>query len=258
MMPYETQQEQVTIPVSEDGTQIDAYLVRPQQPGRYPAVIVGMELFGVNPHIRDIAARLARLGYVAIAPNFYHRSLPGGFLPFGAEGRDQGFEHLHQLRRTTVIADLRAVMAFLQSRQDVSGRTGILGFSMGGHIAYLAATQFDIAACACFYGGWITNTDIELGRPEPTITLTPGIAQHGGRLVYFAGALDHAVTREQRELLAGALEDAHVRHEMVLYPDAQHGFFCEQRETFHEASRDDAWQRVQALFAEELHEPGPA
>ncbi|SFA85778.1 carboxymethylenebutenolidase [Collimonas sp. OK607] len=253
-MSCEILQEQVAIPVPEDGSIIDAYVARPEQPGKYPAVIVGMELYGVNAEIRDAARRVAELGYVAIAPNFYHRTLPNDSLPFGAEGRDRGFEHLHHLSRPTVIADVRAVINFIHARQDVSERTGFLGFSMGGHIAYLAATQFDIAACACFYGGWLVNTDIELSRPEPTASLTAGIAKHGGRLIYFVGELDHAVTREQREQLAAALEDAHVRHEMVVYPDTGHSFFGETRDTFHRVSRDDAWKRVQALFAEELYQ----
>lgn len=245
-------EEHIDIPVAEDGSSIDAYLARPEGEGRYPAVIVGMELFGVNEHLCDVTRRVARLGYVAIAPNFYHRTLPKASLPFGEAGRAQGFEHLNALQRDTALHDVRAVLGFLHRNDHVAGPTGFLGFSMGGHIAYLAATQFDIAASAVFYGGWLANTDIALSRPEPTLALTAGIARHGGKLVYFAGGKDHAVTAEQRAQIAEALKAAHVRHELVVYPEAQHGFFCELRETFDEAARDDAWARVQALLKQEL------
>ena len=69
---------------------------------------------------------------------------------------------MKQLRRPEVLADLRAVIEYLGTRSDTTSRTGIIGFSLGGYIAYLAATQFYLPAAAAFYGGWITNTDILL------------------------------------------------------------------------------------------------
>lgn len=166
-MAYDITQQHLTIPVAADDSLLDAYMARPAGPGRFPAVIVGMELYGVNEDIRDITDRVARLGYVAIAPNFYHRTLPGAALPYGAAGRDQGFVHLHQLRRETTLADVRAVLDFLHADPAIAARCGFLGFSMGGHIAYLAATQCDIAACACFYGGWLVNTTSRSASRKP-------------------------------------------------------------------------------------------
>jgi dienelactone hydrolase len=73
----------------------------------------------------------------------------------------------------------------------IAAKTGFPGFRMGGHIAYFAATQLTIAANACFYGGLLANTGIPLSQPEPTVTLTPGIAQHGGKLMYFTEDKTH-------------------------------------------------------------------
>jgi len=82
--------------------------------------------------------------------------------------------------------------------------------------------------------------------------LTSGIAKNGGRLLFFVGEKDFLITAQQRDEIAHALRDSNVRHEMIVYPDVQHGFFCDERDTFDEASRDDAWQRTLKLFASEL------
>jgi hypothetical protein len=84
-----------------------------------------------------------------------------------------------------VLADVRAAMGYLRSHS--AARIGMVGFSLGGHIAYLAATQLDLAATAVFYGGWIVTGDIPLSQPEPMLSLTPGIA---GRLLFLIGAGD--------------------------------------------------------------------
>jgi carboxymethylenebutenolidase len=164
-MPNTLIREQLTINLPGEPTSLDAYTVRPSGNTPCPTVIVAMELFGLNDHVRDISDRLAAQGYAVIAPNFYHRTLPAASLPFGEEGRQEGFVHLRKLTREQVLADVAAVLRVIESRPDASGRVGVLGFSMGGHIAYLTATQFPVAACACFYGGWIANTDIPMSQP---------------------------------------------------------------------------------------------
>lgn len=246
-------QERVSIPADNGQSSMEAYLAYPSASGQYPAVIIGMEIFGITDHIQDITNRVAKLGYVAIALDFYHRTEAGVNLPYNQEGRTKGLELMHKLKRSEVVQDVKNAIDFLCSRKDVTGKIGFLGFSIGGHIGYLAATQLDINATACFYAGWLTNTDIELSRPEPTITLTDGISKHNGRIVYFVGDQDSLVTAEQLKTMGKALETANVKHEIIIYPGTKHGFFCDQRiETFNESSRNDAWERVRALFASEL------
>lgn len=250
-MAAEIVRERVIVPV--DGhPPMRAYLAHPSAPGPYAAVIIGMELFGVTPHIRKVVDRLAERGYLVLAPDFYHRIESGAELTYDPAGRTRGFELLHQVSRGDALHDVQAAMHFLRRRPEFRGRIGFLGFSVGGHIGYLAATQLDLAACALFYAGWLPTREIPLSQPEPTLTLTPGIAHTGARIMYFVGAQDFLVTAVQREQIARALEDAHVRHAMVVYPHAQHGFFCDERDTFDPASRDDAWERTLTLFASEL------
>lgn len=122
----------------------------------------------------------------------------------------------------------------------------MVGLSLGGHVAYLAATELDLAAVAVLYGGWIPGTDIPLSQPEPTLSGTPRI---NGRMLLLVGEHDHVVPSEDRLATAGALRAAGVRHELVEYPGAQHGFLCERRDSYDRESADDAWHRIEELLA---------
>ena len=158
---------------------------------------------------------------------------------------------LDTLDRSNVVADVAAAMAYL--RTDLSEAEGIdrismLGFSVGGHIAYLAATQLDLAGTAVLYGGWLASTAIGLSRPEPTLSLTPGIAEHGGTILYLVGNEDAVISATDRAAIIEALTEAGVPHELVSYPDTAHAFFWEGADSFNAAARDDAWQRVLAFL----------
>lgn len=157
-----------------------------------------------------------------------------------------------QLTRDQAVQDVRATISHLTARDDTAPKTAMVGFSLGGHIAYLAATQLDLAATAVLYGGWIPTRDILSSQPEPTLTLTPGIADRGGRLLFLVGDEDQLIPPDQRRELQDALTAARVRHEFVVYPHTPHAFFWEDAATFRQASRDDAWRRVQDLLRAEL------
>ncbi|MFO0575038.1 MAG: dienelactone hydrolase family protein [Polyangia bacterium] len=244
--------ERITVHPDDGSGPMGCYLARPEGGGRHPGVLLFMEIFGINSHIRDVAARIARLGYVVLAPDTFHRTGPGIELGYNPEGFSKGMPLLKQLKRDEVLSDLRAAYEALHSRADVTGPIGAIGFCIGGHLTYLAAASLPIQAAASFYGGGIAGWDIPLNQPAPTITLTPGIAKNDCRILCLFGEKDGMIPAAQRTAIATALTDAGARHEIVVYPDADHGFFCDQRGSFHAPSRDDAWQRVQALFAEEL------
>ncbi|MDQ3849179.1 MAG: dienelactone hydrolase family protein [Actinomycetota bacterium] len=231
----------------EEGTSMGAYVARPAGSGAWPAVIVAGELFGVSAHVRDVCERLATLGLVALAPDLYHRTAPGIELPHDPEGRARGFELLHRLTRAQALSDVRAAMDYL--RAAGSARVGMIGLSLGGHVAYLAATQLDLAAVAVVYGGWIPTTEIALSQPEPTLALTPGIT---ARVLVLVGDADHAIPPEHRRAIADALRASGVRHEVVEYPGASHGFLCDRRDTFEPTAAQDAWRRIEQLLVDEL------
>ncbi|WP_377272228.1 dienelactone hydrolase family protein [Peterkaempfera sp. SMS 1(5)a] len=238
------------IPV-DGSAPMDAYVSRPTAPGRYPRVLVGFEMFGVTPYIRDVADRLAESGHVAVVPDFHHRAAPGVQLTADDEGRRRGFELIGQLTRPGVLADLAAVIGWLDRQEYAGAGTAMVGLSLGGHISYYAATQLDLAATVVFYGGWLTGTDIPLSRPEPTVELSAGIREHNGRLLFLTGADDHLLDAAQREVIADRLTAAGVAHEMVVYP-APHGFFCHERDSYRPEAAEDAWRRTLELLAARL------
>lgn len=104
-MLTEILQERVIVPVSGQPP-MGAYLAHPSAPGRYPGVFIGMELFGVTRHIRNLADRLAQQGYLAMAPDFYHRLESGAELTYDQAGRTKGFQLLHRLSREDVLEDV--------------------------------------------------------------------------------------------------------------------------------------------------------
>jgi carboxymethylenebutenolidase len=231
------------IPVADSA--MSAYVARPAA-GTHSTVLVGFEMFGVTDYVRSVADRIAALGYTAVVPDFYHRSGRRIALPATAEGRTRGLELLSAVTRTGVSDDVAAVL------DAFPGPHGFVGLSVGGHLAYYAATQFPFAAVATFYPGWLTDGTIALGRPTPTLDLTPALAKHHTRLLFLVGDGDHLFTPDQRTEIAARLQADGVDHDFVVYPDTPHGFFCHERDTYRPAAADDAFARVTTLLADHL------
>ena len=239
--------ERVKVPVG--ALSMPAYLARPTAPGTYPAVLVFQEIFGVNHHIRAVADRVAAEGYVALAPEIFHRTAPGLELKYDADGLGRGIALMHPVTASEAMADASGALAYLKGRPEVGGRgVGAMGFCFGGHLTYLAACEIPIAAAASFYGGGIA-----IGAPgndgPPTIARTPKIK---GRVLCLFGENDGYIPKEQVAKIKEALTAAKVRSEVVVYPGVGHGFFCDERADFDAASADDAWRRVTSLFRETL------
>ncbi len=245
-MNVETEDIQIT---TTGGERMGGYLARPEGQGPWPGVIVWMEIFGVNDHIRDVTRRFAAEGYVALAPDFFHRTGPGIQLAYDESGFEEGFKHLNALDADQMIADAKDALAYLRSREDVKGeKIGVTGFCIGGHMAYLTACETDVAAAAAYYGGGIAAPQGPGGGPS-TLSRTPKIS---GRIVCYFGGQDTMIPQDQVDAIRKSLEDAGVDHEVHVYEDADHGFNCDQRATYHAASAADAWEKTKALFASAL------
>lgn len=235
--------------VSVDGKTMGAYMARPADGTPRPAVLVYMEIFGVNAHIRDVTDRVAREGYVALAPDFFHRTGPGVEYGYDQTGMTEGIKLLGQLKADEIVADGRAAMSFLKRQNFARGDTiGAMGFCVGGHVTYLTACELGIKAAASFYGGGIAGAQGFGGQPS-TIGRTSKI---GGKIICLYGAKDAHIPLTQVDAVRAELEKHKIRHEVVVYPNADHGFFCDQRASYDKASAEDAWSRVKTLFAEEL------
>ena len=240
--------QRVEIPL-EGGATMGGYLARPVDSQARAAVLVYMEIFGINSHIRDVTERVAREGYVALAPDYFHRTGPGVEYGYDDEGMAKGMQLLGGLKADEMIADANAAIAWLRGRSDVRGdRIGAMGFCVGGHMTYLSACECDVKAAASFYGGGVAAPEGP-GGASSTVARTAKIK---GRMLCLFGEKDGYIPLDQVETIKQALAKGGVRHDAVVYPGADHGFFCDQRDAYREDAASDAWTRVKQLFKEEL------
>lgn len=199
------------------------------------AVVVVQEAFGVNDHIRSVADRFADAGYLAAAPRLFHRS---GDPELGYEDMTEVMPYIMQLQADEIEADLEATYAHLAGLGFDHSRTAIVGFCMGGSISFVAGCYWKLGAAVTFYGGGITQS--RFGFPplfDLASTLqTPWLGLFGD----LDASIPTAEVQGLENVLAGVAPDT----EVVRYPDANHGFHCDARDSYHEASAKDGWQRT--------------
>lgn len=233
------QLKESTVTLQSSGTPMQAFLVEPAEAaGPAPAVIVAMEAFGVNSHIREVCRRLAREGYVVLAPDFYHRT--GEMLTYSYEDPNRR-EAFSALTNEGIEADIEAALKHLKGTAGVDGaRIGIVGFCVGGFMAFLAACRTDVATAVCFYGGGIVNPREGL-KLEPLLTEAANIKVP---VLMLFGEKDASIPMSDVEAIRGRLEMQPREHEVVVYPGAEHGFNCDERASFHPEASKDAWGRT--------------
>nr|WP_290227023.1 dienelactone hydrolase family protein [Trichocoleus desertorum] len=250
MAEQEIQTQQVEI--SSGDLAIAAYLAQPAATGPFPGIVVVQEIFGVNSHIRDVTERLAKQGYVAIAPALYQRQAPGFETGYTPEDIQVGREYKDKTKASELLGDIQAAINYLKSLPNVLGdHIGCIGFCFGGHVAYLAATLPDIKATASFYGAGIAT--MTPGGSLPTVSRTGEIQ---GSLYAFFGDQDASIPPEQVQKIEAALKLHQIPHQVFRYPEADHGFFCDQRASYNAEAAQDAWQKVLELFETTLKAAG--
>ncbi|MDJ0902945.1 MAG: dienelactone hydrolase family protein [Xenococcus sp. MO_188.B8] len=236
------------VKIKNQDLEIDAYLAIPSAEGTYPAIIVIQEIFGVNAHIRDLTERIAKQGYVAIAPAMYQRQAPGFETGYEPEDLEIGREYKNQTKATELLSDIEAAIDYLyQLPQVKTTGVGTVGFCFGGHVVYLAATLERIKATASFYGAGIVNWCP--GETEPTINRTKDIK---GTIYAFFGTADPLIPNEQVDLIANELAKQQIPHQIFRYPGANHGFLCDRRGSYNPEAAQDAWQKMLDLFNSKL------
>jgi carboxymethylenebutenolidase len=244
--------EWIEIPVEGASHPMKAFLAEPEKGGPWPAVLLGFEMFGVTGYLRAVAAQMAAAGYLTLVPDFYHWQSADGRateLTADAAGRARGLELVNGLRRDQVTADVKASVDALAARPDCTGQAAMVGLSVGGHIAFYAATQVPMAALVAFYPGWLTGGGIGLSQDAPLLASAPGLAALGTPALIMMGADDHLYAPGDIEAIESALKTAGVDHEVVVYPQTPHGFACFERDTYRPEAAADAWQRAHELLA---------
>jgi carboxymethylenebutenolidase len=203
-----------------------------------PALVIAQEAFGVNSHVQDVCRRFAREGYAAIAPDFYHRS--GRLLTYAYDNPKRR-DPFSALTNAGIEADVNAALAYLQNEPRIDrGRVGIVGFCLGGFIAFLAACRTDVATAVCFYGGGIVNRREGL-KLEPLLSEADLIEVP---VLCLFGDKDASIPIAEVEAIRRRLAMQPRAHEVVLYPGAEHGFFCDERASYNAQAAQDAWRRT--------------
>jgi carboxymethylenebutenolidase len=214
---------------ASDDFQLGAYRADPDGAPK-GAVVVIQEIFGVNHHIRSVCDRLAREGYVAIAPSIFDRIEPdfqSGYSP------DEIAVAREFVANPDWPAMLRDAQAAIDAVKDI-GPVGIIGFCLGGSIAYAAATKLTgLSSAIGYYGGAI----VRFADDKPKVPTQ----------LHF-GEKDAGIPLSDVETIKTKRPNV----EVFVYPGAQHGFHCDERASFDKASADIAWPRSMAFFAKHL------
>lgn len=232
------------IQLSAADGQMPAYECQPVGKSPAPAVIVIMEAFGLNHHIKDVTERVAREGYVAIAPDLYHR-FGSPIIPY--EDLPKAIGYLQQLQDDKIMGDVGVTIAHLKKQPFVrADRLGIMGFCMGGKFTFLAAAKHadDVKAAVSFYGGGIVSD-----APNAPIHFA-GQIKHP--ILCFFGEKDPLIPLEQAKKVEETLKRLGKQHDSKIYTGATHGFFCNERQSYHSEAAKDAWEKTKIWFSQHL------
>ncbi len=220
---------------------LPAYRAQPQGSGPFPVLLVVQEIFGVHEHIKDITRRLAKLGYLAIAPELYFRQGDVSQLASIDEIREKVVSKVPDAQ---VLADLDATLAWAGANGGDADRVGITGFCWGGRIVWLyAAHQPKLKAGVAWYGR--VQGPLSKLNPQQPVALA---AELKAPVLGLYGGQDPGIPLESLEALRAAIQAAGGQSEIQIYPDAPHAFFADYRPSYRKEAAADGWQRLQAWF----------
>lgn len=221
--------EMIRFPSNDHET--PGFLARPDDDDAHPGLIVIQEWWGLVPHIKDVAERFAREGYVALAPDLYHGEQ--------ADEPDEARKLSMALDRQRAVAEIQAAVAYLQGMDAVSPKQiGVVGWCMGGGLALSAAADDGgIGAAVAFYGQPLSPADT---------------ARIQAPVLGLYGEEDHGIPVDKVRRFQEALEEHGIAHEVHIYPGAHHAFFNDTREAYDEKAAADAWQCTLDWFGQYL------
>lgn len=214
------------------GLGVDGYLAggRPNAPG----IVIIQEAFGVNAFVKATCHRFAEAGYHAIAPDYFHGRT------FDYADRDNAIAAVNDVDDDLAMLETGLALDALVERGARKDRLAVIGFCMGGRLAFLAnaALAGRIAATISFYGGGIAPPEPK-GKRKPLLDRVPEI---GAPALLIYGAKDTSIGGEEHARLARALTEANKRYTIAVFPDAPHAFATFDRESYRAPAAADAWR----------------
>jgi carboxymethylenebutenolidase len=235
-MPIKVKQVTLT---PDDGGEMHAYVSHQSKAGPHPGILVLQEALGVNSQIRGVADRYAELGFVAVAPDLFHRIKPG----YEADTivTEEVMPLVQALTTEGLISDVTAAFEWITSEGKVSAvQTAAVGYCMGGRAAYLANSALPLGAAISYYGG----------RIAPTL-LDRASTLHASQL-FFWGGKDLGIPPEQHRAVIDALRVAKKEFVDVEFSECGHAFFNEQTDRYNAAAAHQSWAIGIAFLEEEL------
>lgn len=220
-----------------DGTPMQAFVVKPGEKPK-TGILVFQEAFGVNGHIKNIARKIAQEGYLAVAPELFHRSLTAGGTLSYPTNNDWSYilPHINGITREGALADYQAAYDWLKEELK-SDSIGCIGFCMGGSSSFIANSLLPLKAAVSYYGSRIMqNFDL---APEQK-----------GPLLLLWGGKDQSSPPEKLAELAKALTGKN--YVQAVFSEAAHAFNCDERPSYHPDSAAMAWGMTLAFFKSHL------
>ena len=241
-----------TLDIATGAGAMATFLCRPERGGPHPAVLLLMDAPGIREELRDMARRLATVGYGVLLPNLYYRA--GRDTLYGPDVLEQGSAEHTRMRavrtRMTippVMDDIAALLRFVDARSDFKrGRVGCHGYCMSGPYALAAAARYPerIAAAASFYGTWLVSDAVE----SPHLTL----AKAKGELYIACAEHDDLAPKPMVEELRRLFERSGAVGELEIYPGLHHGFAFPERRVYDKPGAERHWERLIALYRRRL------
>jgi len=231
---------QSAVEIDAGDRKIPAFLARPAKSGRFPVVFVNTEIFGVHEWIKDICRRLAKAGYVAMAPDFFVRA--------GDPSKLTDFPAILKIVGATpdaqVTSDTKAALAFLKAQPFADmKRLGVTGFCWGGGKTWLAVERF-----AAFKAGVAWYGPLKPSAYPQAAPLDLAKDLHAPVLGLYGG-LDKGIPQADVDAMNAALKAAgKTGSKIIVYPDAQHGFLADYRPSYNAKDAADAWAKMLAHF----------
>ena len=225
------------------------FIFRPVAAGRYPGLVLYSEIYQVTAPIRRMAAQFAGHGFIVAVPEIYHEFLPAGVaFHYDEIGTARG----NEFKTTKTIAsyddDARAALAFLQSHPNCTGKLGVAGFCIGGHLAFRAAMNPEVRAAACWYPTDIHEHSLGQGKNDDSLARVRDIA---GETLMIFGRQDPHVPREGRQAIYQAMTSAELSfawHEF----NAAHAFMRDEGPRYDPAAARLCYGLALELFHRKL------
>lgn len=233
------------IKVPAEGGDMPAYRAQPAGAGPFPVVLVVQEIFGVHEHIKDVCRRLAKLGYLAIAPELYARQ---GDVSQMKDITDILTKVVGEVPDAQVMADLDACVAWAATHQGNTRRLGITGFCWGGRITWLYAAHNPAVKAGVAWYGKLVGLKNDMTPKHPLDVAgqikAPVLGLYGGQ--------DAGIPLETVEQMRAALSAAGNTSQIQVYADAPHAFHADYRPSYRKEAAQDGWRRLTAWFGAKL------